>query len=91
MLEFFDSFSVTTLFIILCAVLLILIIIPNPLKLFATFMKQTVFGAMAMAFLNFALAPFSIFIGVNVVTILIVGLLGLPGLVSMYLIQVLFL
>jgi hypothetical protein len=42
-----------------------------------------------LAFLgmNFILAPLSLSVGVNVVTVLVVGILGIPGFICLYICQ----
>ena len=86
----FSAISTINLFIIVCIAILLLMLIPNPLKLFLILLKQTAVGAALMFGLNFVLAPFSIFVSINVLTLAVVGLLGVPGVISMYVLQVMF-
>lgn len=89
-MQAFLNYTTTTQIIIVCAIILVLLLIQNPLRLLFTFLKQAVVGALIMTGLNFALAPFSIFVGLNGLTLTVAGVLGVPGLISLYLIQLLF-
>ena len=44
-------------------------------------------GAIFMMLINIALTPLGLFVGINFVTVGIAGLLGIPGVVSMYILQ----
>ncbi len=48
---------------------------------------QALFGALGFVIANSVLAAFNIFVGINFVTLLIVGLLGFPGFISLYIIN----
>ena len=76
--------------IILCAIFLVFTLVSKPIKLLVRFIVQSFVGITFMFFLNNALYGFGIFVGINYITALVVGILGIPGLISMYLLQVLF-
>lgn len=83
------SSSIMIWLIIICVIFLIFSLIAKPIKLFIRFITQCCVGVSLMFLLNHALYGSGIFVGVNYITALIVGVLGLPGLISMYLLQVL--
>jgi inhibitor of the pro-sigma K processing machinery len=47
-------------------------------------LKNAALGAIGLLAGNFALASLGLAVGINVLTVLVVGLLGLPGLMLLY-------
>ena len=45
-------------------------------------------GSLVIMGINWALGGFGLFVGLNLVTVLVTGLLGLPGVVSLYVLSV---
>jgi len=76
--------------IMLSIAIIVFVIIPKSVKFFVKFLLQSGIGVLSMTFLNQLLYGFGIFVGVNYITVLIAGILGIPGLISMYLLQILF-
>ena len=77
---------------IMIAVLLTLVgfvIFAKPLKSLLKFFIRAVIGLFAVFIVNLILSPFGLFIGLNYLTAFIIGILGLPGFISLYILQVL--
>jgi len=74
--------------IAICLVAVVIMLLSKPIKTLARVFVQAILGSALMYVANFALAPFAIFVGVNALTAFIVGVLGLPGLFTMYILQV---
>lgn len=85
-----DSSSIIILLIVLCIIFLFFSITLKPLTLFIKFIKQCSIGILLITLLNYALSFLGIFIGLNYITAITVGILGIPGLVSLYIIQLIF-
>ncbi len=60
----------------------------KPIKTIARIFVQGIIGSTFMFVLNFLLIPLKISVGINVLTAFIIGVLGLPGLVTLYILQV---
>ena len=59
-------------------------------KLTTLFLKMSLQGVVGIAFIsgiNFALSSFGVFVGVNFITVGIASVLGIPGVVSLYILQ----
>lgn len=75
-------------FLILAGIaILIIMIFPKPLKLLLRTITQGMGGAVGLMIFNFILSPIGWYVGINWVTILIIGILGLPGLIFLYLLN----
>lgn len=79
-----DYSNIITWMIIICLVFVGLIIFAKPVKYILRFLTQAVCGIFLAMGLNFLLTPFSIAIGINYLTFAVVGLLGLPGFITLY-------
>ncbi|MCL2565228.1 MAG: pro-sigmaK processing inhibitor BofA family protein [Defluviitaleaceae bacterium] len=82
-----DYTSIITWMIIVCLIFIGLIVFAKPVKYILRFLIQAVCGMSLAIILNFILAPFSLAIGLNYLTFLITGLLGLPGFAMLYIIS----
>ena len=71
--------------IVICGVFIGLIVFSKPIKYILRFLIQAVCGLLGAVVFNFILAPLSLSIGLNYLNFFIVGLLGAPGFVSLYL------
>jgi len=89
-LDYLGIFSAFTWLLMVSAVLLIVLFIPNPMKFLTRAVIQAGAGALIILFLNFILSPLNLSIGINAVTLAIAGFLGLPGLASLYVLQAFF-
>lgn len=69
----------------LCLVIICLFVLSKPLKALLRIARNALIGAFAFVGMNFLLSPLSISVGVNALTVLIVGILGVPGFLSLYL------
>ena len=82
-----DSGNIIIWMIAICLVAVAVMMFSKPIKTIARIFIQAIIGSALMYITNFALSPFSIFVGVNALTAFIVGVLGLPGLFSLYILQ----
>ena len=57
------------------------------LKAVGRFLLRSAVGAAAMLGVNLALAPMGLGVGVNLLTAFVVGVLGIPGFVSLYILK----
>jgi len=83
-----DSGNVIIWMIVVCIIAVAIMMFSKPIKTLARIFIQAILGSALMYIANFALAPFAIFVGVNALTAFIVGVLGLPGLFALYILQV---
>lgn len=54
------------------------------------FLIRSAIGALGFTFLNMTTATYGLIVGVNLLTVVFVGLLGIPGFISLYIYQILF-
>ena len=66
-----------------CLVVVIFMVMSKPFKAVLKFLLNVALGALAIFLANKALSPFDMYIGINVLTLGVVGVLGLPGFVSL--------
>ena len=83
-----DSGNIIIWMIVICVAAVAVMMFTKPIKTIARIFIQAILGSALMYITNFALAPFAIFVGVNILTVFIVGVLGLPGLFTLYILQV---
>ncbi len=74
-------------FVIGCIIFIGLLVFSKPVKALIRVLVQSAIGAACMLIANFLLAPTGIFVGINFLTLLIVGLLGIPGFLAVYIAQ----
>ena len=70
--------------IICCVAFLILLFFSKPLKFLLRTALGASIGACGMLIANFVLTPLGVSVGINAVTLLTVGLLGIPGFMMLY-------
>ncbi len=70
--------------IICCIIFLVLLLFARPLRFVARTATGALIGAVCMAIMNTALTPFGVSVGINLITALIVGFLGAPGFLTLY-------
>ena len=73
--------------LIIVMIIGILLLIPKLAVLFLKAIVQGSIGAIIMLAVNFVLTPLGLFVGINIITVAVVGILGLPGLLSLYILQ----
>ena len=71
----------------ICMVFIGLVVFSKPLKYILRFLIQAVCGMLGAVVFNFILSPFGLTIGLNYLNLFIVGLLGVPGFISLYVIS----
>lgn len=79
-----NSSEAITFMIAICVIILIYMVLANQ---FNYILKCLIRSAMCMgliSILNYFLAPFGYLMGVNMINAFIVGILGLPGVVLLY-------
>ena len=78
------SVNIIMVMIGVCAILLAFMLVERPLRLLLRMAAGGAAGVLGMLSANILLAPFGLFVGINIATVLVVGLLGLPGFVTLY-------
>jgi len=79
-----DYNSIITWMIVICIIFVGLVVFAKPVKYILRFLAQAVCGMFLAMVFNFILAPFSVAVGVNYLTFVVSGLLGLPGFAMLY-------
>jgi len=69
--------------------LIVLLIMVKPIKYLFGIGINTIFGVVGIFVTNFFMAQFGVTLGINVLTLGIIGILGLPGFCAMILISAL--
>lgn len=82
-----DSNQVITAMILVCLGIMALIMIAGPIKAAAKFFLNAALGGAGFYIANLLLSPLQIFVGINFLTMGIVGVLGLPGFAAAILIS----
>ena len=85
-----SSSDIIMLMIGVCVVLIIYLLFTNPIKTLARIALGSAAGTVGMVAVNSFLAPLGVFVGINPLTVLIVGVLGLPGFATLYITSLLF-
>ena len=83
----YDLLSVPTLLAITAVI--VMLMIPKVGVFALKLGGQAAVGALLILGLNWALGGFDLFVGLNVITVTVAGLLGLPGVVSLYILVML--
>ncbi|MCL2618279.1 MAG: pro-sigmaK processing inhibitor BofA family protein [Defluviitaleaceae bacterium] len=78
------SHNVIMLMIGACLILILFLLFSNPLKALVRVVANGGLGIIGLAAANTLLAPLGVFVGINPVTAAIIGFLGLPGFVALY-------
>jgi len=73
--------------IIVCIIFTAGMSFSKQLKAILTVGVQALFGIFAMFVANFALSPIGISVGINFITVIVVGILGAPGFLTLYILQ----
>jgi len=70
-----------------CILFIAFVLFAKPLKIFLKFMLRCVLGFFGIYICNFLLMSFNLAVGVNILTLSVVGLLGFPGFIALYIIS----
>lgn len=70
--------------IIACLALLAITFILKPLKKLAKLAINSILGLVILFITNFLLSPLNLSVGVNLLSAIIIGILGLPGIIFLY-------
>ncbi|NMA84957.1 MAG: SigmaK-factor processing regulatory BofA [Epulopiscium sp.] len=73
--------------ILICTFILLLIIFAKPLKKILKMIRNGAIGLLVIWLLNFVTATFQLQIGINLLNGAIIGILGIPGLILLYLLK----
>ncbi len=82
-----SSNNVLILLIIICCIILFLQIFSIKIKTFFKFLFKCVVSILSFNVINSLLTATSIFVGVNIFTVMFSVFLGLPGFITLYIIQ----
>ena len=83
-----DSESVIIIMLVLCGIATVVMIFSEPLKYLLRIVANSVFGAVAMFAINTVFGFTGLGVGINLVTVLTAGLLGLPGIAALYIVRI---
>jgi len=85
MIAFIESLNIIAIFIAICAVAMVALVFRRQVKKVSFVVLNSVVGLAAAFLINFAAAPLGfVGIGINFVNALVIGVLGIPGLVTLY-------
>lgn len=79
--------NIISLMLCICFAFLAVILLAKPLKFLLRVSVNGIVGIIAILISNIILKPLEIYIGINLLTILFVGVLGIPGFGSLILIS----
>lgn len=85
-----DSNDLLIALILIGVVILTVIIFPKPLKILLRTIIQGLGGVLGLLIFNIILSPIGWYVGINWATILIIGALGIPGIIFLYLLNTIF-
>ena len=85
-----SSLDFTMLMIATCIALIALMLLSSPLNTLARIALSGAVGTIGILAANVFLSPLGIFVGINILTVLTVGLLGLPGFITLYIAGLIF-
>lgn len=75
-----DSSSIILTMIFACAAMIVLMIMSKPIRFIVKIIINSIIGAAAIAAANAAIGPIlGFYIGINAFTVLVTGILGVPG------------
>lgn len=73
--------------IIACLLFIVFLIFAKPLKIFAKLCINSIIGVSALFAANFILSPLGLSVGINVFTALFTGILGIPGIICLFIVN----
>ncbi len=83
-----DTNSVIITMLIVCGVLTVLIVLAEPLKKVIKVIINSAIGAAAIFCINLISGIVGLKVGINIATALAAGILGLPGIAALYIMQI---
>ncbi|MBQ2752889.1 MAG: pro-sigmaK processing inhibitor BofA family protein [Firmicutes bacterium] len=83
-----DSDSIIITLLVLCGILTVAIVFSEPLKHLLKLLANSVFGAVALFAINTVFGFTGLGVGINMVTIITAGVLGLPGIAALYIVRI---
>lgn len=87
MLPYIDVFSILAIFLAIGAVYIIGILLVLPIKIVVKLVINGIVGAIALFVINIFGNFFGLTIGINPVTALVAGFLGIPGIILLLFLQ----
>lgn len=84
----FDSPQIIWWMIGFCVLFMAFMIFPSQLKVLFKIILQGAAGMLAIFALNFIAAPLGFSVGINFITAAFVGLLGIPGIATLYIFRI---
>ncbi|HHW67752.1 MAG: SigmaK-factor processing regulatory protein BofA [Epulopiscium sp.] len=71
-------------------VILTFMVFTKPLKILLRTLIQGIGGVLGLLVFNFLLSPFGWYVGINWATIFVIAVLGIPGMILLYLLNIFF-
>ncbi|NLM13041.1 MAG: sigmaK-factor processing regulatory BofA [Epulopiscium sp.] len=71
-------------------IILIIMVFPKPFKILLRTIIQGIGGILGLLIFNFLLSPLGWYVGINWATILIIAVLGIPGMIFLYFLNIFF-
>ncbi len=82
-----EKLDISLIFIIICSFFMGIILLSKPLKFIFNFCFKSVLGLSFIFVLNLLFKSFDVYVGINYLNAIIVGLLGIPGIITLYITQ----
>ena len=82
-----ESESVIGYMIGACILVVLFLFFSEKFKLLGKFLFNGVIGSIGIYIINNMFSSFGIFVGLNLINFIVVGLMGIPGLISLYVIN----
>ena len=83
-----DSSQIIIWMIIACCVFLFMIFFVKPLRSLFKIARNSIMGSLLLVPINFIMSIFGVTVGINLFTGIFVGLLGFPGIITLYLLAI---
>jgi inhibitor of the pro-sigma K processing machinery len=83
-----DIYSILAIFLAIAAVYIIGMLLVLPIKLIVKLVVNGVLGAIALFLLNIVGSYFGLTIGINPITALVAGFLGIPGVILLIFLKI---
>jgi len=71
----------------ICILFVLFIFFSERFKIIGKFIFNGVIGSVGIYIINYIFSSIGLFVGINVITFIVVGVLGIPGIVSLYIIN----
>ena len=71
----------------ICVLFALFIFFSEKLRFIGKFIFNGVVGSVGIYIINYIFSSFGVFVGINPITFAFVGLLGVPGIISLYIIN----